>query len=481
MPFNNSTGAMWLTITNVAVLNDGTNPDIVTNVVGNLLLAKNSETFTHDWDGNLTGDSLWTNVWNGENRRVTIESRSTLLAAARRKESWTILADGRWVERIVSTNNGTDYYPAQTNRYVWNQQVLLAVLDHTNGVVVSFMRGLDLSGSLQGAGGVGGVLVVKAGASAQCGAMASTTHFTCYDGNGNVTALLDAAAGEASARYEYAPFAEKLRETGPMAKLNPIRYSTQYADDVTGDTKYLFRDYHADTGRWLSRDPIEESGGRNVYAFVQNTPSNKRDFLGLYQVIVSTPTKSSPFEGWFASGSIWLNYHYATGRKIRSPDGSLTGNFVDTIHNRAAYWTGCACGTRLAGYYKKTVADIYVEHPENELWLTASGVSIFDHETSHASNQLLYDQVDDFAHSVVYNKCISQNCRKSWEKWHYAMTRMGIKMVKVADLGLEVRDYPEGHLKDLFTSELANARIELFNTLQAVLETGLKMALICSL
>jgi hypothetical protein len=27
------------------------------------------EPFTNDWDGNLTGDSLWTNVWNGENRR----------------------------------------------------------------------------------------------------------------------------------------------------------------------------------------------------------------------------------------------------------------------------------------------------------------------------------------------------------------------------------------------------------------------------
>jgi YD repeat-containing protein len=231
MPFNNSTGAMWLTITNVAVLNDGTNPDIVTNVVGNLLLAKNSEAFTHDLDGNLTGDSLWTNVWNGENRRVVVESRPTLPAAAKRKVEWTILADGRWVERIVSTNNGTSYYPSQTNRYVWDNQILLSVLDHTNGVVVAFMRGLDLSGSIQGAGGVGGVLMVKAGSSAQCGAMANTTHFTCYDGNGNVAALVNAATGAESARYEDGPFAEQIRMTGPMAKLNPIRFSTQYHDD----------------------------------------------------------------------------------------------------------------------------------------------------------------------------------------------------------------------------------------------------------
>src|SRR5690606_11408035 len=125
MPFNNNTGAMWLTITNVAVLNDGSNPDIVTNVVGSLLLAKHPEAFTYDLDGNLTSDGLWTNLWNGENRRITIESRSALPAVAKRKVAWTILADGRWVERVVSTNNGTSYYPSQTNRYVWDNQVLL--------------------------------------------------------------------------------------------------------------------------------------------------------------------------------------------------------------------------------------------------------------------------------------------------------------------------------------------------------------------
>ena len=294
MPFNNSTGAMWLTITNVAALSNYTGADIVTNTVGKLLLAKTPESFTYDADGNLTSDSLWTNVWNGENRRITIESRSTLAAGAKVKEQWTHLADGRWIERIASTNNGTSYFPAFTNRYVWDGQILLAVLDHTNGVVVSFLRGIDLSGSLQGAGGVGGVLAVKVGTSAQCGAMTNTSHFTCYDGNGNVTALMDAATGEESARYERGPFAERLRETGPMAKLNPIRFSTQYTDDVIGDTKYLFRDLG--DGRWLSRDPINESSfkvatGRNrkpkhktepqVYAFVANNAISGWDYLGL--------------------------------------------------------------------------------------------------------------------------------------------------------------------------------------------------------
>lgn len=301
MPFNNTTGAMWLTITNVAAISNYNTPDIATNTVGRMLLAKNPEAFTYDADGNLTSDSLWTNVWNGENRRVTIESRSGLAAGGKMKEQWTHLADGRWIERIISTNNGTAYYPAITNRYVWDGQVLITVLDHTNGVVVSFMRGLDLSGSLQDAGGVGGVLAVKVGSSAQFGTMANTTHFTCYDGNGNVTALVNVADGSESARYEYGAFAERLRETGPMAKLNPIRFSTQYTDDAIGDVKYLFRDYTAETGRWVNKDPLgnarmfsgdsgimdneffpfEFANGGNLYHFVANNSANKIDAFGL--------------------------------------------------------------------------------------------------------------------------------------------------------------------------------------------------------
>ncbi|MCW5551781.1 MAG: RHS repeat-associated core domain-containing protein [Verrucomicrobiae bacterium] len=284
---NNATGAVWLTITNVAVLNNGANPDIVTNTVGRTFVPKTAETFAYDLDGNLTRDGAWTNVWNGENRRVTIESGAGVPPAARMREQWTHLADGRWIQRIVSTNNGSAYYPAYTNRYVWDGQVLLAVLDHTNGLVMSFMRGLDLSGTVQGAGGVGGVLAVTF--------KSNGTHFFCYDGNGNVTALVNAANGAESARYEYGPFGETIRMTGPVAKLNPFRFSTQYADDVTGDVKYLFRDYNPSTGRWLNRDPINETGStilvrsrtavdlseeKNPYRFVRNNPVGNADYLG---------------------------------------------------------------------------------------------------------------------------------------------------------------------------------------------------------
>lgn len=34
----------------------------------------------------------------------------------------------------------------------------------------------------------------------------------------------------------------------------------------------LLRHYNPETGRWLSRDPIEENGGAHLYAYVANNP-----------------------------------------------------------------------------------------------------------------------------------------------------------------------------------------------------------------
>jgi hypothetical protein len=104
----NNTGApAWLGIT----VSSG-----ASNVTGHLLLARTPETFTHDADGNLTADSLWQNTWNGENRRTVVESTTAVPTAAKAREEWTFLADGRWIERIVSTNDGAAYSPAFTHQ-----------------------------------------------------------------------------------------------------------------------------------------------------------------------------------------------------------------------------------------------------------------------------------------------------------------------------------------------------------------------------
>jgi RHS repeat-associated protein len=102
-----------------------------------------------------------------------------------------------------------------------------------------------------------------------------------YDGNGNVMALISIARGIETARYDYDPFGQIIRATGPMALLNSLRFSTQFADDLARRVKYPYRDYGPNSGRWLSRDPLGEVGGNKIYAFIYNNPISLFDPLGL--------------------------------------------------------------------------------------------------------------------------------------------------------------------------------------------------------
>ncbi len=60
LPLANASGAVWQSATNLAVLQQGTNADIIDTNIGNIFLPSATETFTYDADGNLTQDGRWT-------------------------------------------------------------------------------------------------------------------------------------------------------------------------------------------------------------------------------------------------------------------------------------------------------------------------------------------------------------------------------------------------------------------------------------
>lgn len=137
--------------------------------------------------------------------------------------------------------------------------------------------GLDLSGSLQGAGGVGGLLCLS-----ELNASGSVTkqRYPLYDGNGNVVGLLK-PDGTVAATYRYDAFGQTLATTGPPEDCD-YRFSAKPQDPVTGLYYYGHRYYDPVTGRWPYRDPIEEQGGFNLYGFVENDNINGWDFRGLW-------------------------------------------------------------------------------------------------------------------------------------------------------------------------------------------------------
>ena len=50
-----------------------------------------------------------------------------------------------------------------------------------------------------------------------------------------------------------------------IVALNPFRFSSEYYDSELDLVYYNYRHYSPSLGRFLSRDPIEEQGGLNLY------------------------------------------------------------------------------------------------------------------------------------------------------------------------------------------------------------------------
>ena len=75
-------------------------------------------------------------------------------------------------------------------------------VDGEDQPISSYAWGLDLSGSEQGAGGVGGLCFATEHAT-------NVTYHASFDYNGNLTSLRNPVGGT-GARYEYSPFDESL-------------------------------------------------------------------------------------------------------------------------------------------------------------------------------------------------------------------------------------------------------------------------------
>ena len=248
-----------------------------------------SSNVPYDADGNYISGTIpvdqvdfATLEWDGENRlvKVTKDGGDTIEC------SYDYL--GRRITKI-STISST---PTTTN-YIYDGWNLVAEYTGTT-LAKSYTWGMDLSGSMQGAGGVGGLLSVNDG---------SATYYPTYDGNGNVseyleyvpddvgTTMVDEEGVEVVAHYEYDAFGNTTYSsfaTGFTATSFAHQFSTKYLDAETGLYYYGYRYYDPVTGRWPSRDPIQERGGLNLYGFVGNDGVNSWDFLGMEKLWYSS-------------------------------------------------------------------------------------------------------------------------------------------------------------------------------------------------
>jgi RHS repeat-associated protein len=198
-------------------------------------------------------DGRFTYTWDSENRLIGVTTRDDLPASVSRV--MVEYAYDHQSRRIASstavwTNGSWQAVDSRSFLYDgWN--VVKETINHQQPTTNYYTWGLDLSGSLQGAGGIGGLLAAS---------LDGTTALYCYDANGNVGQLVS-TDGELLAHYEFSPFGETIVSTGPLAKSNPFRFSTKWFDNDTGLGYWGYRWYGPGMGRWINKDPLREKGG----------------------------------------------------------------------------------------------------------------------------------------------------------------------------------------------------------------------------
>ena len=247
------------------------------NELNRYVLVSNSVTSVSPWlnapiydaDGNMTFDGReWHYAWNGENQ-LALASNATCVV----RYAYDYCGNMTRKEIFDVSNN----YKLTTKNYTWDGDNIIAetTTDHYTLTTdhCSYVWGLDLSGTLQGAGGAGGLLAII---------RTDGTFFPVYDANGNITGYAD-ASGAVRARYAYDAYGNVTAMSGDLAGTFRFRFSTKYHDPETGLCYYGGRFYSPELGRWLNRDPVGERGGLNLYGFVGNDPANYVDVAGRYR------------------------------------------------------------------------------------------------------------------------------------------------------------------------------------------------------
>ena len=228
----------------------------VLNQYTSLTIGVVTETPTYDADGNMLLRDGWTQHWNGENRLIETEKDTVKL-------QFQYDYMGRRISKKVYENDVLTRHIL----FVYDDYKLIEELDALNENI-SLRRycwqpkelGLDVPLSVHDVA-------------------ANATYFYTIDANKNVCELTD-SSGHVVAHYEYSPFGIQTKVTGFYANINPLGFSSEYYDSEINLVYYNYRYYYPKLGRWLSRDPIEELGGYNLYGMVRNSPIDLYDYLG---------------------------------------------------------------------------------------------------------------------------------------------------------------------------------------------------------
>jgi YD repeat-containing protein len=173
--------------------NNTTVETFAVNALNQLATIPNS-TPTYDRRGNLTGRNfaagvIWDYFYDHQNRLTNVVTDYYNTPEANRFKL-DFAYDGQSRLRTATTYTwlSRTWYSGNEKRYLYDGMQIVQERSG-NSPSAPYTRGRDLSGSLSGAGGIGGLLARSSGYSSGTGAW-STHDFYHADGNGNITAMV---------------------------------------------------------------------------------------------------------------------------------------------------------------------------------------------------------------------------------------------------------------------------------------------------
>ena len=287
------------------------------------IVRNGGEAFTpqYDADGNQTlvktSTGIWTVTYNAENRPVKFESEDGGTTVECAYDSM-----GRRFEKKVTVGGTTGFHA----RYLYRDYLQVAECDLT-GETPALVRSYLWDPSEPEATRVLAMTRWEAN-----GTQVKEHLYCMHDAMKNVTSLFGEARGR-RALYEYRPYGGLVTSEGNMAQENKFRFSCEYMDDELGLIYYNYRHLNPRDGRWISRDPIMEQGGWNLFAFVGNNGVNRWDYLGEFY----KGTWYSAFKYSYSSTpvdkALWISGKFSiagvlTKTAMDHADGAISGNWT---------------------------------------------------------------------------------------------------------------------------------------------------------
>ncbi|MFZ1220872.1 MAG: RHS repeat-associated core domain-containing protein, partial [Chthoniobacterales bacterium] len=242
-----------------------------------------SADLTYDFAGNLTDDGQGkTFEWDGAGRLIAINYGGT----GDRSE---FLYDG--LGRRVQILEKTGATVTSTKQFVWVGNRIAQERDERNAITrQNFAEG----------------------------EFRERSYYYARDHLGSIRELTSSGGGLA-VRYDYDPYGQRTKVSGSDDV--DFGYTGHYFHQPSGLNLTLYRVYSPAMGRWISKDPIGENGGVNLYAYVGNAAIGRTDPLGLCQAPVYNPSV------WNDPAYVGINncYSYACDVRHATPSpGTIT-------------------------------------------------------------------------------------------------------------------------------------------------------------